>query len=167
MAPWRPGEDRVPSRSRSSPFPADPRLFLSSNETGGSRRPPGHRPGKELARPAPGDGQARDIAAQRTRREPRPCVGHGQGESVGNLRRAPARAGAVGTLAVSRSAWVPQDELVSVQPHDRPTPARLRRGTLGGDKSGSWEGWNREVIPRAEGLYEEYLKEREQEEGER
>ena len=35
---------------------------------------------------------------------------------------------------------------------------------LGGDKSGNWSGWYKEAIPRAEELYEEYLKEREQEE---
>lgn len=31
----------------------------------------------------------------------------------------------------------------------------------GGDKSGDWQGWYRRAIPRAEELYEEYLKERE------
>lgn len=36
---------------------------------------------------------------------------------------------------------------------------------LGGDKSGNWKGWYKEAIPRAEELYETYLKEREQEEG--
>jgi len=30
----------------------------------------------------------------------------------------------------------------------------------GGDKSGDWQGWYRRAIPRAEELYEEYLKER-------
>lgn len=35
---------------------------------------------------------------------------------------------------------------------------------LGGDKSGNWNGWYREAIPRAEELYERYLKEREREE---
>jgi hypothetical protein len=34
----------------------------------------------------------------------------------------------------------------------------------GGDKSGDWQGWCRRAIPRAEELYEEYLKEREAEE---
>ena len=34
----------------------------------------------------------------------------------------------------------------------------------GGDKSGDWQGWYRRAIPRAEELYEEYLKEREAEE---
>jgi len=38
---------------------------------------------------------------------------------------------------------------------------------LGGDKSGNWKGWYKEAIPRAEDLYEMYLKEREQEEGDR
>jgi hypothetical protein len=33
-----------------------------------------------------------------------------------------------------------------------------------GDKSGDWQGWYRRAIPRAEELYEEYLKEREAEE---
>lgn len=33
----------------------------------------------------------------------------------------------------------------------------------GGDKSGDWQGWYRRAIPRAEELYEEYLKEREAE----
>jgi len=37
----------------------------------------------------------------------------------------------------------------------------------GGDKSGDWRGWYRRAIPRAEELYEEYLKEREAEEKER
>lgn len=36
---------------------------------------------------------------------------------------------------------------------------------LGGDKSGNWKGWYKDAIPRAEDLYNEYLKEREQEEG--
>jgi hypothetical protein len=35
----------------------------------------------------------------------------------------------------------------------------------GGDKSGDWQGWYRKAIPHAEGLYAEYLKEREAEEG--
>ena len=34
----------------------------------------------------------------------------------------------------------------------------------GGDKSGDWLGWYRRAIPRADELYEEYLKEREAEE---
>ena len=34
----------------------------------------------------------------------------------------------------------------------------------GGDKSGDWQGWYRRAIPRAEELYEEYLKEREAQE---
>lgn len=34
----------------------------------------------------------------------------------------------------------------------------------GGDKSGDWSGWYRRAIPEAEGLYEEYLREREAEE---
>jgi hypothetical protein len=34
----------------------------------------------------------------------------------------------------------------------------------GDDKSGDWQGWYRRAIPRAEELYEEYLKEREAEE---
>lgn len=38
---------------------------------------------------------------------------------------------------------------------------------LGGDKSGDWSGWYRRTIPRAEELYEEYLKERETEEKDR
>ncbi len=38
---------------------------------------------------------------------------------------------------------------------------------LGGDKSGEWAGWYRRAIPRAEELYEEYLKEREAEETDR
>lgn len=38
---------------------------------------------------------------------------------------------------------------------------------LGGDKSGNWSGWYRWAIPRSEELYEQYLKEREQEENER
>ena len=33
------------------------------------------------------------------------------------------------------------------------------------DKSGDWQGWYRRAIPHAEQLYEEYLKEREAEEG--
>jgi hypothetical protein len=36
----------------------------------------------------------------------------------------------------------------------------------GGDKSGDWKGWYHRAIPRAEELYEEYLKEREAEEAE-
>ena len=35
----------------------------------------------------------------------------------------------------------------------------------GGDKSGDWQGWYRRAIPQAEQMYEEYLKERETEEG--
>jgi hypothetical protein len=35
----------------------------------------------------------------------------------------------------------------------------------GGDKAGRWQGWYREAIPRAEALYETYLKERAAEEG--
>jgi hypothetical protein len=31
---------------------------------------------------------------------------------------------------------------------------------VGGDKSGNWTRWNRTAIPRAERLYEEYLRER-------
>ena len=38
---------------------------------------------------------------------------------------------------------------------------------VGGDKSGNWTGWYREAIPRAEDLYERYLKERRAEEDER
>jgi hypothetical protein len=38
---------------------------------------------------------------------------------------------------------------------------------VGGDKSGDWSGWYRRTIPRAEELYVEYLKEREEEEGQR
>ncbi|MGI5486083.1 type II toxin-antitoxin system RelE/ParE family toxin [Microtetraspora malaysiensis] len=38
---------------------------------------------------------------------------------------------------------------------------------VGGDKSGDWSGWYRRAIPRAEGLYGEYLKEREAEEKDR
>ena len=34
---------------------------------------------------------------------------------------------------------------------------------VGGDKSGDWSGWYRRAIPRAEELYAEYLKEREEE----
>lgn len=36
---------------------------------------------------------------------------------------------------------------------------------LAGDKAGNWSGWYRQVIPRAEQLYEIYLKERATEEG--
>lgn len=36
---------------------------------------------------------------------------------------------------------------------------------VGGDKSGDWSGWYRKAIPRAEDLYDEYVKEREAEEG--
>ncbi|MEU8272556.1 type II toxin-antitoxin system RelE/ParE family toxin [Sphaerisporangium sp. NPDC049002] len=38
---------------------------------------------------------------------------------------------------------------------------------VGGDKSGDWSGWYHRAIPRAEELYEEYLKERELEEKDR
>ncbi len=38
---------------------------------------------------------------------------------------------------------------------------------VGGDKSGDWSGWYHRAIPRAEELYEEYLKEREAEEKDR
>lgn len=38
---------------------------------------------------------------------------------------------------------------------------------IGGDKSGDWSGWYRWAIPRVEGLYVEYLKEREAEEKDR
>ncbi|WP_440069264.1 type II toxin-antitoxin system RelE/ParE family toxin [Streptosporangium sp. OZ121] len=38
---------------------------------------------------------------------------------------------------------------------------------IGGDKSGEWSGWCRRAVPRAEELYEEYLKEREAEEKDR
>ncbi|MFC4007044.1 type II toxin-antitoxin system RelE/ParE family toxin [Nonomuraea purpurea] len=38
---------------------------------------------------------------------------------------------------------------------------------IGGDKSGNWAGWYREWIPWAEARYEQYLKEREAEEGQR
>jgi hypothetical protein len=37
---------------------------------------------------------------------------------------------------------------------------------VGGDESGDWSGWYRRAIPRAEELYEEYLKERRAEEKE-
>lgn len=36
---------------------------------------------------------------------------------------------------------------------------------VGGDKSGDWQGWYRIAVPRAEELYTDYLKEREEEEG--
>lgn len=36
---------------------------------------------------------------------------------------------------------------------------------VGGDKSGDWTGWYRRAVPRAEQLYAEYVKEREEEEG--
>lgn len=35
---------------------------------------------------------------------------------------------------------------------------------VGGDKSGDWSGWYQRAIPRAERLYEQYLKERQAEE---
>ncbi|WP_424537109.1 hypothetical protein ACOZ38_30055 [Sphaerisporangium viridialbum] len=38
---------------------------------------------------------------------------------------------------------------------------------VGGGKSGDWSGWYHRAIPRAEELYEEYLKEREAEEKDR
>ncbi|MCJ0873491.1 type II toxin-antitoxin system RelE/ParE family toxin [Streptomyces sp. AP-93] len=38
---------------------------------------------------------------------------------------------------------------------------------VGGDKSGDWSGWYRRAMPRAEELYAQYLKEREEEEGQR
>jgi hypothetical protein len=41
----------------------------------------------------------------------------------------------------------------------------LGRPLVDCDKSGDWQGWYRRAIPRAEDLYEEYLKEREAEEG--
>jgi hypothetical protein len=37
---------------------------------------------------------------------------------------------------------------------------------VAGDKAGRWQHWYRQVIPRAEELYETYLKERAAEEGE-
>jgi hypothetical protein len=43
-------------------------------------------------------------------------------------------------------------------------PGRSAILLTGGDKSGDWQGWYRRAIPRAEELYEEYLKEREAEE---
>ena len=38
---------------------------------------------------------------------------------------------------------------------------------VGGDESGDWSGWYRRVIPQAEELYARYVKEREEEEGQR
>lgn len=38
---------------------------------------------------------------------------------------------------------------------------------VGGDKSGDWSGWYRRAIPQAEELYTQYVKEREEEEGQR
>ncbi|WP_214109955.1 type II toxin-antitoxin system RelE/ParE family toxin [Acrocarpospora catenulata] len=38
---------------------------------------------------------------------------------------------------------------------------------VGGDKSGDWSGWYRRAIPLAEELYAQYVKEREEEEGQR
>ena len=38
---------------------------------------------------------------------------------------------------------------------------------VGGDKSGDWSGWSRRAIPQAEELYTQYVKEREEEEGQR
>lgn len=38
---------------------------------------------------------------------------------------------------------------------------------VGGDKSGDWSGWYRRAIPQAEELYARYVKEREEEEGQR
>ncbi|MGI8800402.1 MAG: type II toxin-antitoxin system RelE/ParE family toxin [Pseudonocardia sp.] len=38
---------------------------------------------------------------------------------------------------------------------------------VGGDKAGNWQRWYRQAIPRAEQLYELYLKERSSEEEER
>ncbi|WP_346349100.1 type II toxin-antitoxin system RelE/ParE family toxin [Rhizohabitans arisaemae] len=38
---------------------------------------------------------------------------------------------------------------------------------VGGDKSGDWSGWYRRAIPQAEELYAQYVKEREEEEGQR
>ena len=35
---------------------------------------------------------------------------------------------------------------------------------VGGDKAGDWQGWYRRTIPQAEQLYEQYLKERRDEE---
>jgi hypothetical protein len=37
---------------------------------------------------------------------------------------------------------------------------------VAGDKAGNWSTWYQQVIPRAEQLYEEYLRERAAEEGE-
>jgi hypothetical protein len=38
---------------------------------------------------------------------------------------------------------------------------------VAGDKSGNWSNWYRRAIPQAESLYDEYLRERALEEGER
>jgi hypothetical protein len=38
---------------------------------------------------------------------------------------------------------------------------------VAGDKSGNWSNWYRRAIPQAENLYDEYLRERALEEGER
>jgi len=36
---------------------------------------------------------------------------------------------------------------------------------VGGDKSGKWSSWYHQAIPRAEELYQDYLKERQRKEG--
>jgi hypothetical protein len=37
---------------------------------------------------------------------------------------------------------------------------------VGGDKTGEWRTWSRHAIPQAKALYEIYVKERAEEEGE-
>lgn len=38
-------------------------------------------------------------------------------------------------------------------------PVRVAILLLGGDKTGDWEGWYQEAIPKAERLYDEHLDE--------
>lgn len=78
----------------------------------------------------------------------RPLVDRINGSTVHNLKE--LRAGSAGTT-----------ELRVLFAFD---PWRNAILLIAGDKAGNWSGWYREAIPRAEQLYEIYLKERAAEE---
>lgn len=93
--------------------------------------------------------QAIDILADRGPALGRPLVDRVEHSSVQNLKE----------LRPGSAGW---SELRVLFVFD---PWRSAILLVAGDKSGNWEQWYREAVPRAEHLLEVYLKERAEEEG--
>lgn len=56
------------------------------------------------------------------------------------------------------------EDLIGLEAADTADPWRSAILLIAGDKAGKWKRWYAEAIPRAEHLYEIYLKERGEEE---